>query len=178
MVHDVTPAIAGVTSHLLDVALRTPTIEDMGGSRFRVVQLGDSDLSAPIASQVISEVSEIPRFDPHVHAENSLCVLSFSGCDTDVLGHSGLSERATPVCSLLKLASNSKPLSQLPIYTTRELIQLGSVAPADRKNFCDSNTGGCCADLSITAFLIADCVSIFVRALAQSADVVKTLRTE
>ena len=178
VVHDVTPAFAGVISHLLDVALRTPAIESMGGSMFSVIQLGEADLSAPIASQVVSEVSQIPRFARHEHLEKTLCVLSLSGCDRDVLRHSGLSENAIPVVSLSKMASNKKSLSQFPNYTIREVIQMSSFAPTDAQKFCDSKTWNSCADLSDTAFFIADCVSILVHALVQSSDVVKTSRTK
>lgn len=178
VVHDVTPAFAGVTSHLLDVALRTPAIESMGGSMFSVIQLGNADLSAPIASQVVSEVSQIPRFVRHEHLESTLCVLSLSGCDRDVLRHSGLSENAIPIVSLSKMASIKKSLSQFPNYTIREVVQVGSLASTDAKKFRDSKTWNSFADLSDTAFFIADCVSILVHALVQSSDVVKTSRTK
>ena len=178
VVHDVTPAFAGVISHLLDVALRTPAIESNGGSMFSVVLLGNADLSAPIASQVVSEVSQIPRFNRHEHLESTLCVLSLSGCDRYVLRHSGLSENATPVISLSKMASNKKSLSQFPNYTISEVAQVGSFAPTDAQNFCNSKTWNSCEDFSDTAFFIADCVSILVHALVQSSDVVKTSRTK
>lgn len=178
VVHDVTPAFAGVISHLLDVALRTPAIESKGGSMFSVVLLGNADLSAPIASQVVSEVSQIPKFARHEHLDSTLCVLSLSGCDRDVLRHSGLSERATPVVSLSKMAFNKKSLSQLSNYTIKEVVQVGSFAPTDPQKFCDSKTWDYCTDLSETAFLIADCVAILVHALVHSSDVVNSSRTE
>jgi hypothetical protein len=177
-VHDVTPAFAGVTSHLLDVSLRTPAVENRIGVNVGVALLGDADLSAPIASLVVSEVSEIPKFDPRIHLEKSLCILTLSGCDQDVLEKSGLRLDSVPVVSLQKLASKKNSLMQMPNRTINELINVGSVHPAEAKNICDSKTADCCADLSDTAFLIADCVSLLVHTLVQSSELEKTLRAE
>ena len=176
--HDITPAFAGVISHLLDVSLRTPAVENRIGINVGVALLGDADLSAPLASLVVSEVSEIPKFDPRIHLGKSLCVLTLSGCDQDVLEKSGLRVGSVPVVSLKKLASKKNSLMQMPNRTINELINVGSVHPAEAKNICDSKTVDCCADLSDTAFLIADCVSLLVHSLVQSSELEKTLRTE
>jgi hypothetical protein len=178
VVHDVTPAFAGVISHLLDVSLRTPAVENSIGVKIGVTLLGEADLSAPISSLVVSEVSQISKFDPHVHLETSLCILTLSGCDQDALDSSGLCGSSVPVVSLKKLDSNKKSLLQMPNQTIKELIEVCSVHSAEAKNLCDSDTEDCCVDLSDTAFLIADCVSILVQALVKSSDIVKTSRTK
>lgn len=178
LVHDKTPAFAGVLSHLLDVALRTPAVENCLGGSVRVALLGDADLSAPLASLVVSEVSEVPQFDPHVHLGKSLCVLTLSGCDQDVLEKSGLRVGSVPVVSLKKLSSEKNSLMQMSNPTINELINVGSVHPAEAKNLCDSKTADCCADLSGTALLIADCVTLLIHTLVQSSELEKSLRAE
>ena len=176
--NDISPAFAGVISHLLDVSLRTPAVENRIGVNVGVALLGEADLSAPLASLVVSEESHISKFDPRVHLEKSLCILTLSGCDQEALDGSGLRGGSVPVVSLMKLDSKKKLLLQMPNQTIKELIEVGSVHPEEAKNLCDSETEDCCVDLSNTAFLIADCVSVFVHVLVQSAERVKTLRTE
>lgn len=176
--NDITPAFAGVISHLLDVSLRTPAVENRIGVRFGVAVLGEADLSTPLASLVVSEESQISKFDPCVHLKKSLCILTLSGCDQEALEGSGLRGGSVPVVSLMKLDSQKESLLQMQNLTIKELIEVGSVHPEEANNLCDSETEDCCVDLSDTAFLIADCVSVFVHVLVQSAELVKTLRTE
>ena len=178
VVHDMTPAFAGVISHLLDVSLRTPAVENRLGSSAGVALLGDADFSAPIAILVVSEESQIPQFDPRIHSEKALCILTLSGCDQDVVEKSGLLVGSVPVVSLKKLSSEKHSLMQMPNLTINELINAGSVHPAEAKNICDSKTADCCVDLSDTAFLIADCVSLLVHTLVQSSELEKILRAE
>ena len=178
VVHAMTPAFAGVIAHLLDVSLRTPAIKNHLDLPVGVVQLGDADLSSPLASLVVSEVSEIPKFDLRLHLGKSLCVLTLSGCDQDVLEKSGLRVGSVPVVSLQKLASKKNSLMQMPNLTINELIKVGSDHPAEAKNICDSKIADCGTDLSDTAFLIADCVSLLVHTLVQSSELEKTLRAD
>jgi len=177
-VNDKTPSFAGVISHLLDVSLRTPAVKNRIGVNVGVALLGEADLSAPLASLVVSEVSQISKFDPRVHLEKSLCILTLSGCDQEALEGSGLRGSSVPVVSLMKLDSQKESLLHMPNQTIKELIEIGLVHPEEANNLCDSETEDCCVDLSDTAFLIADCVSVFVHVLVQSAELVKTLRTE
>jgi hypothetical protein len=165
-------------SHLLDVSLRTPAVKNRIGVNVGVALLGEADLSAPLASLVVSEESQISKFDPRVHLEKSLCILTLSGCDQEALEGSGLRGSSVPVVSLMKLDSQKESLLQMPNRTIKELIEFGSVHPEEANNLCDSETEDCCVDLSDTAFLIAECVSVFVHVLVQSAELVNTLRTE
>ena len=178
VVHDSDPGYSAVIAHLLDVALRTPAIKNHIDLPVGVVRLGDADLSAPIASLVVSEVSHIPKFDPRLHLEKSMCVLTMSGCDIAVLNESGLIGNSIPVVPLQKIASNERTLLESPNKTVNEILQVCSVAPTEAKNWCDSQFGECCAEISDTAILIANSVSILVQALKKSSEGVKTLRTE
>lgn len=178
VVHDSNRGFAGVIAHLLYVAVRTPAVENRIGVNVGVALLGDADFSAPIASLVVSEVSEIPKFDPRIHLGKSLCLLTLSGCDQDVLEKSGLRVGSVPVVSLKKLSSEKNSLMQMPNRTINKLIDVGSVHPAEAKYLCDSKNADCCIDLSDTAFLIADCVSLFVQTLVQSADLENALRAK
>lgn len=178
LVHDSNLGFAGAIAHLLYVAVRTPAVENRLGSSAEVALLGDADFSAPIASLVVSEESQIPQFDPRIHSEKALCILTLSGCDQDVVDKSGLRVGSVPVVSLKKLFSEKNSLMQLSNLTINELINAGSVHPAEAKNLCDSKIAGCCADLSGTALLIADCVSLFVHTLAQSSGLERDLRAK
>jgi hypothetical protein len=148
------------------------------GVNVGVALLGDADFSAPIASLVVSEVSEIPKFDPRIHLGKSLCLLTLSGCDQEVLEKSGLRVGSVPVVSLEKLSSEKNSLMQMPNRTINELIDVGSVHSAEAIHLCNAKNTDCCTDLSDTAFLIADCVSVFVQTLVSSSDLEKALRTD
>ena len=178
VVHDSNPGYLAVIAHLLDVAIRTPAINNHLDLPVGVVQLGDADFSAPIASLVVSEVSQIPKFDPRVHLEKSRCVLTLSGCDSNLLSWSGLSGSSIPIVSLQKISSNERTLLKSPDKTFDEIVQVWSVAPIEGTNCCDSRFRECCLEISDTAILIANCVSIFVQALMKSSELEKTLRAE
>ncbi len=178
VVHDSNPGYLAVIAHLLDVAIRTPAINNHLDLPVGVVQLGDADFSAPIASLVVSEVSQIPKFDPRVHLEKSRCVLTLSGCDSNLLSWSGLSGSSIPIVSLQKISSYERTLLKSPDKTFDEIVQVCSVAPIEGTNCCDSRFRECCLEISDTAILIANCVSIFVQALMKSSDLAKTSRTD
>jgi hypothetical protein len=178
VVHDSNPGYSAVIAHLLDVALRTPAIKNHIDLPVGVVRLGDADLSAPIASLVVSEVSQIPKFDPRLHLEKSRCVLTLSGCDANLLNQSGLSGSSIPVISLQKISFYERTFLKSPSKTFDEIVQVCSVAPTEATNCCDSRFRECCLGISDTAILIADCVSIFVQALMRSSDLAKTSRTD
>lgn len=178
VVHDSDPGYLAVNGHLLDVAIRTPVIQNHLDLPVGVVQLGDADLSSPIASLVVSEVSQIPKFDPRVHLEKSRCVLTLSGCDTNLLSWSGLSGSSISIVSLQKISFNERTFLKSPGKTFDEIVQVCSVAPTEVTNCCDSRFRECCLEISDTAILIANCVSIFVQALMKSSDLAKTSRTD
>ena len=178
LVNDATPAYAGVIAHLLEVALRTPVIADKGGCNFKVVLLSEIDPCAPISSLVVSEKIEFTKFDPEIHLNNCLCVLTLSGCNQDLLNQSGLSENTVPIVSLIKMASNINSFAKVPHQSFREMMQLNDKLSVELISSDESELKEKLADLSGAAFLAADCVANFVLALVQSSEAIKTLQTE
>lgn len=146
---DKSPAVAGVLAHLLHVVINTPIINSQIGKNLLVANLGPVEFDSPIASLVISEQVEIPVFDPGLHLAHSQCVVSITGCDSDLLEENGIIQ-------------NGIPIFLLPLLISQKVDQKALNLVSDGGMILESGS------LDEMAKLIADCVYAFCKQLLSS----------
>lgn len=162
-----TPAFAGVTSHLLSVATRIPALAESFGNGFSVVLLGDAEMETPLASMVVSETVNLTRFDRLLHQGRDSCILSVTGCDKDVLKSAGLSDTSVPTLSLPYIWSLRGQIDTQSFASFEEFAKQYSLAPeAVRKLYTDQFEQNC-HDVEETALFLSDCVVTLATVIAQ-----------
>ena len=170
-----TPAYEGVISHLLCVASNTPVLTEVFGSRITVSRLGDADFETPLASMVVSEVVNVPRFNTSLQKDEFVCVLSFSGCDHGVLKSACLIDSSVPVLSLPHIWNLSRSGEAQRFSEFADFTKEHSFTPEVVGEIFDSSYRSYCQQVDETAFFIADCIVAFTKLIAQMSPVDRNL---
>lgn len=166
VVHDVIPAYAGITSHLLSVATLTPALSENAGYQLPVAYLGNVDMETPLASMVVSETVDVPKFDPSLHQDKMTCILSITGCDMDELEGVGLSGVSVPMLSLPQIWSLREQFDAQSYSSFGEFAKRYSLSPkAVGEIFADRFEQHCHDEQ--TVLFIADCVTALTRVIYQ-----------
>jgi hypothetical protein len=154
-------------SHLFYVAFDTPVFKAMTNVQVKAVTLGKFELDVPLAAGVVSESSRLLSFEPEKHLAKSICVVSFTGCDIEVLCESGLIEKMAPVIPLSKVGIGAS--RQLTSYEEGTISSL-SVNATDVKLHHEQSMHLIESKMSEIVFL-ADCVFGFSKMIAQTSSI-------
>jgi hypothetical protein len=174
IVHDRTPAYAGVLFHLLSVATSTPVLAEKIGNDIKVVLLGDADMETPLTSMVVSETVNVSRFDRSQHQGRDSCILSITGCDIDLLKSAGLCDASFPTLSLPYIWSLREQFDAQSYSSFGEFAKQYSRSPKAVSEFFSDRFEQHCHDVEQTALFIADCVTALTRVIYQIDKVKKT----
>jgi len=166
-VHDVIPAFAGIISHLLSVATRTPALAENFGTALPVVYLGDADMETPLASMVVSETVNVTRFDRSLHQGRDSCILTITGCDIDVLKSAGLCDTSVPTLSLPHIWSLRGQITAQSFASFREFAKQHSLTPECVRELYTDQFEQNCHDVEETALFLSDCVVTLATVIAQ-----------
>ncbi len=164
-----TPAYAGVISHLLHVASETPVLTEFFGGRITISRLGDVDMETPLASMVVSEAVNVSRFIPSLLNNGFSCVLSFSGCDNGVLKSACLMDSSVAVLSLPHIWNLSRSGEAQRFSNFANFAKAHSITPESVGEIFDSSYRSNCQQVDETAFFIADCIVVFTKLIAQTS---------
>ena len=167
IVHDRTPAYAGVLFHLLSVATSTPVLAEKIGNDIKVVLLGDADMETPLTSMVVSETVNVSRFDRSLHQGRDSCILSITGCDIDLLKSAGLCDASFPTLSLPYIWSLREQFDAQSYSSFGEFAKQYSRSPKAVSEFFSDRFEQHCHDIEQTALFIADCVTALTRVIYQ-----------
>ena len=161
------PAFAGVVSHLLSIATRTPALAESFGATLPVIHLGDADMETPLASMVVSETVNVTRFDRSLHQGRDSCILSITGCDIDVLKSAGLFDASVPTLSLPYIWSLRGQIDTQSFASFGEFAKQYSLTPECVQELYTDQFEQHCHDVEETALFLSDCVVTLATVIAQ-----------